>query len=316
MTIIRDYMLLFQLTASQGGWLEWVAWYVDAGVFQLTASQGGWHHVHRILCIHSDISTHSLTRRLTTSEASKPRRFAFQLTASQGGWRTVVPCVFRTDDISTHSLTRRLTDISSMISKVHHNFNSQPHKEADDSFLWVTFIFDVFQLTASQGGWRDLVWPKSVVMAISTHSLTRRLTVFHVKHCRYGRFQLTASQGGWRDNCEIRDCYESFQLTASQGGWLRLLNCNLLPLAFQLTASQGGWHETRVEWVAGDVFQLTASQGGWRHLHRIFHTRGKISTHSLTRRLTAISDKNIFIQNWFFYLLYILVLFFIQIIIF
>ena len=41
-----------------------------------------------------------------------------------------------------------------------------------------------------------------------------------------------------------------------------------------------------------------------------------ISTHSLTRRLTAISDKNIFIQNWFFYLLYILVLFFIQIIIF
>ena len=31
------------------------------------------------------ISTHSLTKRLTTSEASKPRKLAFQLTASRRG---------------------------------------------------------------------------------------------------------------------------------------------------------------------------------------------------------------------------------------
>ena len=79
----------------------------------------------------TDISTHSLTRRLTERlDAYSP---------IQG--------------ISTHSLTRRLTGRNLWAGIPAGNFNSQPHKEADD-----------FSYTDG---------PDAV---ISTHSLTRRLT--------------------------------------------------------------------------------------------------------------------------------------------
>ena len=57
----------------------------------------------------SDISTHSLTRRLTGADTLRDHA----------------------DKISTHSLTRRLTEKRVGISKGIENFNSQPHKEAD-----------------------------------------------------------------------------------------------------------------------------------------------------------------------------------------
>ena len=77
---------LFQLTASQGGWLQLTEWWYNHQSFQLTASQGGWLIwkiiVRIILHFNSqphkeadeifynnskiiNISTHSLTRRLT-----------------------------------------------------------------------------------------------------------------------------------------------------------------------------------------------------------------------------------------------------------
>ena len=55
------------------------------------------------------ISTHSLTRRLTS----------------------ILSCIFSHLTISTHSLTRRLTPHQQNVSIGLDNFNSQPHKEAD-----------------------------------------------------------------------------------------------------------------------------------------------------------------------------------------
>ena len=99
-----------------------------------------------------DISTHSLTRRLT---------------GVHHGSRVE-------NNISTHSLTRRLTGfrISLPLTLLHfnsqphkeadvilpgwqqgsENFNSQPHKEADKSSEVYCLRFPTFQLTASQGG--------------------------------------------------------------------------------------------------------------------------------------------------------------------
>ena len=76
------------------------------------------------------ISTHSLTRRLT-SETD----------------------VYTIDcSISTHSLTRRLT-LSANITQTKQNyFNSQPHKEADEDTYTEFATLGAFQLTASQGG--------------------------------------------------------------------------------------------------------------------------------------------------------------------
>ena len=59
-----------------------------------------------------NISTHSLTRRLTVIEHMKAN----------------------TNTISTHSLTRRLTITREALTQYFRNFNSQPHKEADSNF--------------------------------------------------------------------------------------------------------------------------------------------------------------------------------------
>ena len=63
----------------------------------------------RNLRLDSDISTHSLTRRLTVKDQT-----ASYIT-----------------EISTHSLTRRLTTDEYLKILTDANFNSQPHKEAD-----------------------------------------------------------------------------------------------------------------------------------------------------------------------------------------
>ena len=99
-------------------------------VFQLTASRRGWQFVRdnpgmsQDISTHSltkrltgygfyafypfDISTHSLTKRLTMKEWELMLKMVFQLTASQRGWQVVViPCV------------------------IEWYFNSQPHEEAD-----------------------------------------------------------------------------------------------------------------------------------------------------------------------------------------
>ena len=76
------------------------------------------------------ISTHSLTRRLTDVKIANNCKWIFQLTASQGGWQKL--SLFRYDIL---------------------HFNSQPHKEADNS----PTVLPDYRL-------------------ISTHSLTRRLT--------------------------------------------------------------------------------------------------------------------------------------------
>ena len=57
-----------------------------------------------------EISTHSLTRRLTA----------------------YIDVYYRQKIISTHSLTRRLTIRPPFLCSVWKHFNSQPHKEADE----------------------------------------------------------------------------------------------------------------------------------------------------------------------------------------
>ena len=77
------------------------------------------------------ISTHSLTRRLTLYIRNHHTN----------------------QNISTHSLTRRLTILFCLFYGLHNHFNSQPHKEADMACIDESKKENIFQLTASQGGW-------------------------------------------------------------------------------------------------------------------------------------------------------------------
>ena len=144
--------ILFQLTASRRGWphlfMSCRVWtyfnsqpheeadephslFVEQHCkFQLTASRRGWQKRAEIAWERADISTHSLTKRLTCTSGTPL-------------------CVY---DISTHSLTKRLTiflrkKITTTIFQLTASrrgwlqsftisgkivyFNSQPHEEAD-----------------------------------------------------------------------------------------------------------------------------------------------------------------------------------------
>ena len=131
---------------------------------------------------------------------------------------------------------------------------------------------------------------------ISTHILTRRMTLFNQMYAYADAFQLTSSWGGWRQTVWQHLKETLFQLTSSRGGWrtshilTRRMTAQRTPciasLAFQLTSSRGGWrymyfrHRQRpyfnshpheeddllydnvfmIFW----IFQLTSSRGGWR----------------------------------------------------
>ena len=194
--------------------------------FQLTASRRGWPIISTKHCGKHSISTHSLTKRLTSKLAYVFRarnisthsltkrltemllagklRIKFQLTASRRGWQSR-DCIFDCSVcISTHSLTKRLTIVTIVL-------NVKP----------------LFQLTASRRGWRyscgtpdgakristhsltkrltGSMTKKDIEAIISTHSLTKRLTGFLFRSCQTGKFQLTASRRGWRDDHVFRN---------------------------------------------------------------------------------------------------------------
>ena len=141
--------------------------YLTAGLF------GGYNETIKFEEL--GISTHSLTRRLTTSGWLAAFCSLFQLTASQGGWQG------RYRSIQTNMV-----------------FQLTASQGGWPCFRLTGECFDVFQLTASQGGWLSGDSLYSGFVSISTHSLTRRLTTRPYSAKFKGlRFQLTASQGGW-----------------------------------------------------------------------------------------------------------------------
>ena len=167
------------------------------GIFQLTSSQGGWlvaYNMDRI-------------------------RSSFQLTSSQGGWLYSLYFFITSINLSTHILTRRMTGLPQtdgnciflsthiLTRRMTVSSPEQPRKRT-------------FQLTSSQGGWRDLrIYIRSLkslsthiltrrmtekrannsyICNLSTHILTRRMTPPWKIFTSSGIFQLTSSQGGWR----------------------------------------------------------------------------------------------------------------------
>ena len=78
---------IFQLTSSRGGWLLFALPGNIALIFQLTSSRGGWLETTPINLDITNISTHILTRRMTTGLLSNLKTTVFQLTSSRGGWQ-------------------------------------------------------------------------------------------------------------------------------------------------------------------------------------------------------------------------------------
>ena len=202
------------------------------------------------MTINYDISTHSLTKRLTSfSYSFKPPK-----------------------SISTHSLTKRLTFYEGKCTRNQWYFNSQPHEEAD--FIPTNFAdFCSFQLTASRRGWQHInVWPDQYSI-ISTHSLTKRLTIVRIISFIYFLFQLTASRRGWRwKRLYYYVWYWHFNSQPHEEADKQL---SVIFAEFQHFNSQPH-EEADVYWVLRDyitmTFQLTASRRGWLYDCQWYYT--------------------------------------------
>ena len=150
-------------------------------LFQLTASQGGWPYPVTITTALFGISTHSLTRRLTASVLVYRNRHVDFNSQPHKEADIPVTSVRFSPPISTHSLTRRLTTERSAL--YHANIIST-HSLTRRLTIFTSkhLPANLFQLTASQGGWQPpMGWIYSKIF-ISTHSLTRRLTIMCDKH--------------------------------------------------------------------------------------------------------------------------------------
>ena len=152
-------------------------------------------------------------------------QYIFQLTASRGGWRR-----------------------SQWLSVTEHTFQLTASRGGWLSALTTFLDLRAFQLTASRGGWlrwhlraylvvfisthsltRRLTWGLMFVdgnFLISTHSLTRRLTSISATRSSRLVFQLTASRGGWR----CRPCPRILQIRISTHSLTRRLT---MVLCFQ-----------------------------------------------------------------------------------
>ena len=150
---------------------------------------------------------------------------------------------YRQKIISTHSLTRRLT-----------------------TMLMVMLSYLLFQLTASQGGWRYI----QSLLVLDSHFNSqphKEADSVSIKPCaHFVRFQLTASQGGWLIKSVIAVSNTYFNSQPHKEADLSLLNC--------LNRSNISTHS-----LTRRLTSRYLTGGGTVH----------ISTHSLTRRLTIIN---------------------------
>ena len=161
-------------------------------------TKGDWSGVHIRF-----ISTHSLTKRLTISSLMVffiPS--GFQLTASRRGWRQYRPSGVLSGlhfnsqpheeaDNGGHTMGAHTSNFNSQPHEEADScngvycpslsyFNSQPHEEADCYRHYFLLFQNKFQLTASRRGWRLRQLISAWSFGISTHSLTKRLTVLHI----------------------------------------------------------------------------------------------------------------------------------------
>ena len=185
-------------------------------------------------------------------------------------------------------------------------FNSHPHKEDDQPidgrksfYNFSTHILTrrmtlsrrsiksckTFQLTSSQGGWRECNASKCP-LCFSTHILTRRMTGVGGEKETAQKFSTHILTRRMTSYPIISISIAIFQLTSSQGGWLGSANCSFFAVLFQLTSSQGGWLDIQSSEQTGNDFSTHILTR--RMTHFVANNLWKIifSTHILTRRMT------------------------------
>ena len=126
-----------------------------------------------------------------------------------------------------------------------------------------------------------------IFVYISTHILTRRMTVSLWNRHTLSVFQLTSSQGGWPIASLNSVSLSVFQLTSSQGGWQGFIFILMESEYFNSHPHKEDDLTSHTDRNQLIIFQLTSSQGGWLAPTKVNFGELAISTHILTRRMTS-----------------------------
>ena len=165
-----------------------------------------------------NISTHILTKRMTSKLIQDVTKELFQLTSSRRGWQN-------RERFQTHYLLFQLTSsrrgwlVANYGEMEKNTFQLTSSRRGWRYLLGMFVIVFVFQLTSSRRGWQrwiSRIWlpehfnshpheeddkVKKLELEqnhISTHILTKRMTGFNNYFCIRIVFQLTSSRRGWR----------------------------------------------------------------------------------------------------------------------
>ena len=140
-------ILLFQLTSSRRGWRSFLISSGVGSVFQLTSSRRGWPDEMRKMADDLDISTHILTKRMTTSRTMKNWKRKYFNSHPHEEDDAIYQSISLPLNISTHILTKRMTLAARL--------------------LWGLHL--AFQLTSSRRGWLHILKQYSSADYFNSH---------------------------------------------------------------------------------------------------------------------------------------------------
>ena len=200
------------------------------------------------------------------------------------------------NNISTHILTKRMTEME----------------------IWLTSLDLIFQLTSSRRGWRlrrryritgwyfnshpheeddGFFYINLHPCVISTHILTKRMTMIDSTIqllLRYFNSHPHEEDDRIQHNHIWRNIISTHILTK------RMTHVTVKGFKsglFQLTSSRRGWLRHQNSQTEPNIFQLTSSRRGWRHRLMRIWTDMNISTHILTKRMTAVLRAHIIAET-------------------
>ena len=210
------------------------------------------------------ISTHILTKRMTSWPAWQNQQFIFQLTSSRRGWRCKQTLKF-----------------------FFWYFNSHPHEEDDVKIQFFDLAITCISthILTKRMTVPPFFYPE--IFQISTHILTKRMTAIVIPFMRgedISTHILTKRMTGLQLRSSRR---KGFQLTSSRRGWQWKERGKVLNLQFQLTSSRRGWRISSKEACLECHISTHILTKRMTTLIDFVFFALSISTHILTKRMTV-----------------------------
>ena len=151
----------------------------------------------------------------------------------------------------------------------------------------------IFQLTSSRRGWRYISDNRIFLIYFNSHPHEEDDVGIESIFLGLAIFQLTSSRRGWRFypcKSSKRSHISTHILTKRMTG--SVVRYRLIKNDFNSHPHEEDDQHLSQSPFSYRIFQLTSSRRGWHSANVLCVAGGKISTHILTKRMTAILNKN------------------------